>query len=95
MRLIGLTFFTLATYLAAESTHDLLTRARPGETAAGLAITAAALIVMPALALAKRRTGLALGNRTLVTESAETFFKINICCDLVGATGFEPVTPRL
>ncbi len=48
MRLIGLTFFTLATYLAAESTHDLLTRARPGETAAGLAITAAALIVMPA-----------------------------------------------
>jgi divalent metal cation (Fe/Co/Zn/Cd) transporter len=74
VRLIGLTFFALAAYLAAESIHDLLTRARPGESAAGLAVSAAALIVMPVLAAAKRRTGQAMGNRTMVTESAETFF---------------------
>ena len=74
VRLIGLTFFALAAYLAAESIHDLVTRARPGESIAGLAVTAAALVVMPALAIAKRRTGQALGNRTLVTESAETAF---------------------
>jgi divalent metal cation (Fe/Co/Zn/Cd) transporter len=74
VRLIGLTFFALAAYLAAESIHDLVTRARPGESAAGLAITAAALVVMPVLAVAKRRTGQALGNRTLVAESAETAF---------------------
>ncbi len=74
VRLIGLTFFALAIYLAAESIHDLITHAKPGESAAGLAITAAALVVMPVLAIAKRRTGQALGNRTLVAESAETFF---------------------
>jgi divalent metal cation (Fe/Co/Zn/Cd) transporter len=74
VRLIGLTFFALAAYRAAESIHDLVTRARPGESAAGLAITAAALVVMPVLAVAKRRTGQALGNRTLVAESAETAF---------------------
>ena len=74
VRLIGLTFFALAAYLAAESIHDLLTRARPGESAAGLAITAAALVVMPVLAVAKQRTGQAMGNRTLVAESAESFF---------------------
>jgi divalent metal cation (Fe/Co/Zn/Cd) transporter len=74
VRLIGLTFFALAAYLAAESIHDLVTRARPGESVAGLAITAAALVVMPVLGVAKRRTGQAMGNRTLVTESAETFF---------------------
>jgi divalent metal cation (Fe/Co/Zn/Cd) transporter len=74
VRLIAVTFFALAAYLAAESIHDLLTHARPGESPAGLAITAAALVVMPVLAVAKRRTGQALGNRTLVTESAETFF---------------------
>ena len=74
VQLIGLTFFALAAYLAAESIHDLVTRARPGESIPGLAVTAAALIVMPALAIAKRRTGQALGNRTLVTESAETAF---------------------
>jgi divalent metal cation (Fe/Co/Zn/Cd) transporter len=37
-------------------------------------VTAAALIVMPVLAAAKRRTGKALGNRTLVADSAETAF---------------------
>jgi divalent metal cation (Fe/Co/Zn/Cd) transporter len=37
-------------------------------------VTAAALVVMPALAVAKRRTGQALGNRTLVADSAETAF---------------------
>jgi divalent metal cation (Fe/Co/Zn/Cd) transporter len=74
VRLIGVTFFALAAYLAAEGIHDLVTHAQPGESIAGLAITAAALIVMPGLAIAKRRTGQALGNRTLVTESAETAF---------------------
>jgi divalent metal cation (Fe/Co/Zn/Cd) transporter len=37
-------------------------------------VTAAALIVMPILAITKRRTGQALGNRTLVADSAETAF---------------------
>jgi divalent metal cation (Fe/Co/Zn/Cd) transporter len=74
VRLIAVTFFALAGYLAAESIHDLVTHARPGESIAGLAITAAALVVMPGLAVAKRRTGQALGNRTLITESAETAF---------------------
>ena len=74
VRLIGVTFFALAAYLTAESIHDLVTRARPGESIAGLAITAAALIVMPLLAIAKRRTGQALGNRTLIADSAETAF---------------------
>ena len=37
-------------------------------------MTAAALIVMPGLAVAKRRTGRKLGNRTLVADSAETAF---------------------
>jgi divalent metal cation (Fe/Co/Zn/Cd) transporter len=43
-------------------------------TVSGLAVTAAALVVMPVLAAAKRRTGQALGNRTLVADSAETAF---------------------
>lgn len=74
VRLIGGTFFALALYLTAEAVRDLLTHARPQQPAVGLAVTAAALIVMPALALAKRRTGHALGNRTLIADSAETAF---------------------
>ena len=74
VRLIGGTFFALAAYLAAQSIHDLVTGARPGQSAAGLAVTAAALAVMPGLAIAKRRTGTALDNRTLIADSAETAF---------------------
>jgi divalent metal cation (Fe/Co/Zn/Cd) transporter len=74
VRLIGVTFSALAAYLAAESIRDLAAQVRPGHSVPGLAITAAALTVMPALALAKRRTGQQLGNRTLVADSAETAF---------------------
>jgi len=74
VRLIGLTFFALAAYLTAQSIRDLATAARPEHSIPGLAVTAAALVVMPTLALAKRRTGRALGNRTLIADSAETAF---------------------
>ncbi len=74
VRLIGVTFFVLAAYLAVEGIRDLVTQARPGQSAAGLAVAGTALIVMPALAVAKRRTGRALGNRTLIADSAETAF---------------------
>jgi divalent metal cation (Fe/Co/Zn/Cd) transporter len=74
VRLIGVTFFALAAYLTVESIRDLATAARPGQSIPGLAVTAAALVVMPVLAVAKRRTGQALGNRTLVADSAETAF---------------------
>jgi divalent metal cation (Fe/Co/Zn/Cd) transporter len=74
VRLIGVTFFALAAYLAIDGIRDLATHTEPGQSIPGLAVTAAALIVMPALAVAKRRTGQALSNRTLVADSAETAF---------------------
>ena len=74
VRLIGATFFALAGYLTVQSIRDLAGHARPEQSIPGLAVTAAALIVMPLLAVAKRRTGRALGNRTLIADSAETTF---------------------
>ena len=72
VRLIGVTFFLLAAYLVIESIRDLISQARPEASTAGLIVTAAALLVMPLLALAKQRTGQALGNRTLITDAAES-----------------------
>ena len=74
VRLIGVTFFALAAYLAVEGIRDLAYGTRPGHSVPGLAITAAALLVMPLLAVAKGRAGQALGNRTLIADSAETAF---------------------
>jgi divalent metal cation (Fe/Co/Zn/Cd) transporter len=74
VRLIGVTFFALAAYLGAESIRDLITQARPAPSAAGITVAAAALAIMPLLALVKRRTGQALGNPALVADSAENAF---------------------
>ena len=72
MHLIGTTFFPLAVYLVIESIRDLISQAWPGASTAGLIVTAAALLVMPLLALAKQRTGQALGSQTLVADAAES-----------------------
>ncbi len=74
VRIIGVTFFVLAAYLTAEAIRDLAAGSRPEHSVPGLAVAAAALVVMPALAAAKRRTGRALGSRTLVADAAETVF---------------------
>jgi divalent metal cation (Fe/Co/Zn/Cd) transporter len=74
LRLIGVTFFALAAYLAIESITDLVSQQRPGQSAAGIVVTAAALVVMPVLALAKRRTGRQLGNQALIADAAESAF---------------------
>ena len=74
VRLIGMTFFALALYLTVEGVRDLAGHARPESSIAGLAVAAAALVVMPALAMAKRRTGLALQNAAMVADAGESLF---------------------
>jgi divalent metal cation (Fe/Co/Zn/Cd) transporter len=72
IRLIGMTFLAGAVYLLAESIHELASHTHSEHSAAGIAVAAAALIVLPVLALAKRRAGQALGSRTLIADAAET-----------------------
>ena len=82
LRLIGLTFFALAAYVGFESLRDLFTQSRSETSVPGVVVSAAALIVMPTLAWAKRRTGRALGSRTILADAAETLF----CAWLAAAT---------
>lgn len=76
VHLIGVTFFVLAAYLAAQGIRDLLSHVRPEQSVLGLTVTAAALIVMPSLAWTKHRTGRALGNRALIADGAATALTI-------------------
>lgn len=73
-RLIGGTFFALAAYLTIESITDLASQHQPAQSTPGIAVTAAALVVMPLLALAKRRTGQQLSNQALIADAAESAF---------------------
>ena len=72
LRLIALSFFALAAYVAAESVRDLLVGAEAAESAVGIGLAVVSLLVMPALAMAKRRTGQRLEDRVVVADSAET-----------------------
>ena len=74
LRVIGVTFFLLAAYIVADGGYTLITASKPDSSAAGVAVSAAALLVMPALGALKRRTGNALGSRMLVADAAESLF---------------------
>jgi divalent metal cation (Fe/Co/Zn/Cd) transporter len=91
VRLIGSTFFILAAYVTAEAVHDLVSGAQAKSSAPGLAIAIAALVVMPVLALGKRRVGSALNNRTLLADAAETTFCALLSAAAIVGLGFNLV----
>lgn len=74
LRIIGVTFFLLAAYIVADAGYTLIAVSRPDSSVLGVAVTAAALVVMPLLAALKRRTGTALGSQMLLADSAESLF---------------------
>jgi len=82
LRIVAATFFVLAVYVTIDSTITLVTRGRPHTSVLGIAVSATALIVMPTLALAKRRVGTQLGNRLVLADGAETM----LCAALAAAT---------
>ncbi len=55
LRAVGVTFFLLAAYLTIDGLDKLVTGSRPSTSPTGVAISVAALCVMPTLALAKGR----------------------------------------
>jgi len=72
LRLIAVTFFVLAAYVWFEALRDLAGGDSPEHSTVGIALAATSLVVMPTLAVAKRRTADRLGSPTLRADSAET-----------------------
>lgn len=72
MRLIGVAFLASAAYLAVDSIRELAERDQSRHSTAGLVVAGAALLVMPLLALAKRRTGRALASSPMLADAEET-----------------------
>ena len=74
LQVIGVTFFLLAAYILADSAYTLIAASKPETSVPGLAVTAAALVVMPLLSFLKRRTGSRLGSPMLLADAAESLF---------------------
>ena len=73
-RLVGVCFVLLAAYVAVESVRALWMRAQPERSLPGILIAAAAVIVMPLLARAKRRIARQLSSRALQADSRQADF---------------------
>jgi len=71
-RLIAVSFFALAAYVAYESVKALVTGERVLTSIVGIVLAIASLIVMPLLSWAQRRTGRELNSGAVVADSIQT-----------------------
>jgi divalent metal cation (Fe/Co/Zn/Cd) transporter len=72
LRLIGVSFFALAGYVAVESVRNLVGGGEPAPSPVGIALASLSLLVMPVLSWAQRRTGRALNSGSVVADSKQT-----------------------
>ena len=72
LRLIGIVFLALAAYLIIQAAVVLAVRHHAAHSPLGIGWTAATALAMFSLAVAKSRTGRALGNPVLLSESRVT-----------------------
>jgi divalent metal cation (Fe/Co/Zn/Cd) transporter len=72
LRIIAVSFFALAAYLAVESTRSLVGADTARHSVPGIALAAASLLVMPVLSAAQRRAGRELGSASAVADSKQT-----------------------
>jgi divalent metal cation (Fe/Co/Zn/Cd) transporter len=72
LKVIAVSFFTLALYITVESVRSLL-GAQPAEhSTVGIVLAAVSLLVMPLLSYAQRRAGRELGSASAVADSKQT-----------------------
>lgn len=72
VRLVGVSFLLLATYVAADSIKTLVQRAEPEHSLVGIAVAVLSMIVMPWLAHQKRKAAGKLQSASLHADSRQT-----------------------
>ncbi|MDP9887337.1 cation transporter [Pseudarthrobacter enclensis] len=72
LRIIAVSFFALAAFVAADSIRSLAGGGEAQHSAPGIAIAALSLAVMPVLSWAQRRAGREMGSRSAVADSKQT-----------------------
>jgi divalent metal cation (Fe/Co/Zn/Cd) transporter len=68
---VAVSFWLLAPYIAVEAIRDLAVHHQASATALGIAVTAASVIVMPVLGIAKHRLGERLGSGATAGEGTQ------------------------
>jgi divalent metal cation (Fe/Co/Zn/Cd) transporter len=84
LKLVGVSFFLLAAYVAYDAAVMLAQRKEPERSLTGIALAIASLIVMPLLARAKRRTAQNLHSAALKADSRQTSLCAYLSAILLG-----------
>ncbi len=79
-KLVGMSFFVLAPYIAVDATFALVDGAQPAASWAGVALALGSIVLMPLLARAKARLGAQLGSLATAGEGAQ-----NMLCAYLAA----------
>jgi divalent metal cation (Fe/Co/Zn/Cd) transporter len=80
LKLVAISFFVLAAYVAADAAKTLIQREPPHASIVGVCLAAVSIVVMPLLARAKRRVAARLNSRALVADARQT----DLCAYLSG-----------
>ena len=74
LRIVGVCFVALATYISYESLSDLLARKPPENSIPGIVLACVSLVVMPLLARAKKKVGKELASAAMHADARQTDF---------------------
>lgn len=72
LKAVAVTFFVLAAYVVVEGVRSLISGEAPDNSVVGIVLLVASVVIMPALARAKRRIGTRLGDPLILADAAET-----------------------
>jgi cation diffusion facilitator family transporter len=84
---VAATFFLLAAYITYEAVTSLIGHEAPDRSTVGLVLSVLSLVIMPALAWWKQRTGRQMGSRALVADAAETWVCSYLSLALLAGVG--------
>lgn len=73
LRVIGVSFLLLAAFVGFDAIRALAVQDEPATSVVGIVLTAVSLVVMPVLAIRKRRVADALASRAAVADSQQTW----------------------
>lgn len=89
LRIVGVAFCLLALYVGYEAVSSLIKQRGPETSIVGMIMAGAALLAMPFLALAKRRTGRRLRSEALVADSRETIASTYLSFTVLAGLGLQ------
>lgn len=92
LRVVAVTFFVLAAYVTVEGIRALTSGETPDTSPLALVLLVASIVVMPVLAAAKRRVGLALRDDMILADAAETRICVLLSISTLAGVGLFQLT---